>query len=61
MEVEEKWRGMESGAKREHSQGVTARKKTGVGKKPDSKIIKILETDLSFSGTLGGIDSGKPV
>ena len=58
---------MESGARRECSQCVTARKKMGVGKKPDSakattaKIIKLLETDSSFSGISGGIDSGKPL
>ena len=55
MEVKEKWRGMESGAKREHSKCVITRKKTGVGNKPDctkatsAKIIKLLETDLSFN------------
>lgn len=67
MEVKEKWRGMVSGAKREHNKCTTAVKKTGGGKKPASpkattaKIIELFETDPSFSGILGGIDSGKPL
>ncbi|XP_022808767.1 t-SNARE domain-containing protein 1-like [Stylophora pistillata] len=67
VEVKEKWRGMVSGAKREHNKCTTAVKKTGGGKKPASpkattaKIIELFETDPSFSGILGGIDSGKPL
>ena len=60
-----KWRGMVSGAKKEHSKCTTARKKTRGGKKPDSpkattaKIIELFETDPSFSGISWGVDSGK--
>ena len=60
-----KWRGMVSGAKKEHSKCTTARKKTRGGKKPDSpkattaKVIEIFETDPSFSGISWGVDSGK--
>ncbi|PFX12770.1 hypothetical protein AWC38_SpisGene23219 [Stylophora pistillata] len=67
MEVKEKWRGRVSGAKREHNKCTTAIKKTGAGKKPTSplattaKIIKLFETDPSFSSISGGIDSGKPL
>lgn len=52
MEVREKCRGMVRRAKKEHRKCVTARKKTGVGKKPDSseatttKIIELFETHL---------------
>ena len=50
MEVREKCRGMVSRAKREHRKCVTAKKKTGGGKKPDfseattAKIIELFET-----------------
>ena len=50
MEVREKCRGMVSAAKKEHRKCVSARKKTGGGKKPDSseattaKIIELFET-----------------
>lgn len=63
MEVKEKWREMVSGANKENSKRSTARKKTRGGKKPDAlkattgKIIEPFETDPSFSGILGGIDS----
>ena len=65
MEVKDKWRGMVSGAKKEHSKCTTARKKIRCGKKPDSpkattaKIIELFETDPSFSGISWGVDSGK--
>ena len=65
MEVKDKWRGMVSGAKKEHSKCTTARKKIRGGKKPDSpkattaKIIELFETDPSFSGISWGVDSGK--
>lgn len=65
MEVKDKWRGMVSGAKKEHSKWTTARKKIRGGKKPDSpkattaKIIELFETDPSFSGISWGVDSGK--
>ena len=64
MEVKDKWRGIVSGAKKEHSKCTTARKIRG-GKKPDSpkattaKIIELFETDPSFSGISWGVDSGK--
>ena len=65
MEVKDKWRGMVSGAKKEHSKCTTARKKIRGGKKPDSpkattaKIIELFETDPSFSGISWDVDSGK--
>ena len=46
MEVKDKWRGMVSGAKKEHSKCITARKKIRCGKKPDSPkatTAKIIE------------------
>ena len=64
MEVKDKWRGIVSGAKKEHSKCTTARKIRG-GKKPDSpkattsKIIELFETDPSFSSISWGVDSGK--
>ena len=65
MKVKDKWRGMVSGAKKEHSKWTTARKKIRGGKKPDSpkattaKIIELFETDPSFSSISWGVDSGK--
>ena len=64
MEVKDKWRGIVSGAKKEHSKCTTARKIRG-RKKPDSpkattaKIIELFETDPSFSSISWGVDSGK--
>ena len=66
MEVKDKWRGIVSGAKKEHSKCTTARKIRG-GKKPDSpkattaKIIELFETDPSFSSISWGVDSGTEV
>ena len=65
VEVKEKWRGMVSSARKEHSKRAVSRSKTGGGRKPDSpkgttvKIIQLFEDDPSFSGISGGIDSGK--
>ena len=53
------------GAKKEHSKCTTTRKMTGGEKKPDSskattaKIIELFETEPSFSGVSGVVDSGK--
>ena len=53
-------------AKKEHNKCASSRKKTGVGRQPESaegttvKIIELFEEDPSFSGLLGGIDSRKP-
>ena len=66
IEVKDKWRAMVSSAKKEHNKCASSRKKTGGGRQPESpkgttvKIIELFEEDPSFSGILGGIDSGKP-
>ncbi|KAK2551329.1 t-SNARE domain-containing protein 1 [Acropora cervicornis] len=63
-EIKEKWRGMFSSAKRVHSKIATDRQKTGGGSKPISpkgetiKIIDLFGEDPSFSGIIGGIESG---
>ena len=64
QEVKDKLRGMVGNAKKEHSQFSTAQRKTGGGPKPSSpkgatqKIIELFGDDPSFSGIIGGIESG---
>ena len=62
-EVKDKWRGMVSAAKREHTQCASSQRKTGGGEKPASpksstkKIIDLFGDDPTFSG----IDGGWPI
>ena len=65
QEVKDKWRGMVSSAKKEHSKIGKEKKMTGGGRKPGSpnpstqKIIDLFGEDPSFSGISGGLESGE--
>ena len=64
-EVKDKWRGMVSAAKKEHTKYAASQRQTGGGKKPASpvsatkKIIDLFGEDPAFSGIAGGVESGK--
>ena len=65
-EVKNKWRGMVSMAKKEHTKYASSQGKTGGGEKPASpkssttRIIDLFGDDPAFSGIAGaGIESGK--
>ena len=64
-EVKDKWRGMVSTAKKEHTKYAASQRQTGGGKKPASpvsatkKITDLFGEDPAFSGIAGGVESGK--
>ena len=64
-EVKDKWGGMVSTAKKEHTKYAASQRQTGGGKKPVSpvsatkKIIDLFGEDPAFSGIAGGVESGK--